>query len=89
MQGFVDDPTKGESERVANFKAYLRSINWESKGKGMGTIDQTAAYWAQEKGFDPATYMGGKRSGRKHKHSKKTRRHKSKNKKRKMTRSKK
>ena len=87
MEGFVDDLTKSESERVANLKAHLRSINWETKGRG--TIDQTTAYWAQEKGFDQGAYMGGKRSGRKHKHSKKTRRHKSKNKKRKMTRSKK
>jgi hypothetical protein len=87
MSAFVDDPTKGEFERLNNFKAYLRSIDWESKG--MGTIDQAAANWAQQMGFSPSTYMGGRRSGRNHKRSKKTRRHRAKHAKRKMTRSKK
>jgi hypothetical protein len=87
MSAFVDDPTKSEFERVQNFRAYLKSIDFE--GQGMGTIDQAVADWAYEKGFDPGTYMGGRRSGRKYKRSKKTRRHKAKHTKRKMTRSKK
>jgi len=85
LSGFPDDVSLTESERIKKLKRYLYTLQLPTRK----SIDQIAADWGQEKGFDQGTYMGGKRSGRKHKHTKKTRRNKSKNKKRKMTRSKK
>ena len=54
----MDDETKSPRERVANFRKYLESINFESQG--MGTIDQAVADWAREQGF-PEAAMGGRR----------------------------
>jgi hypothetical protein len=77
MSAFVDDTTLSSYQRVAAFRAYLVSINFESLGQG--TIDQAVANWAAEKGF-PEAAMGGRRSRRtrrsKGRKGRKTRSHK-------------
>lgn len=86
LSNFKDDQSLSEEERIEKLKQYLGSLTyWPSRKSSI----QIVADWALEKNFSPSTYMGGRRSGRNHTRSKKTRRHKVKQAKRKMTRSKK
>uniref|UniRef100_A0A6C0ANX8 Uncharacterized protein n=1 Tax=viral metagenome TaxID=1070528 RepID=A0A6C0ANX8_9ZZZZ len=51
---FIDDPNSSPNNRVANFRNYLISIDWETRN--MGSIDQTVANWAMENGFPEAAF---------------------------------